>query len=50
MIKNEKIYYFVGNDNIGVLKGQHNQNTFKGNYKFSFFGERTINFDENHGE
>lgn len=47
MSKDERIYYFIGQDNIGVLKGLHNQNTFKGNYKFKYFGERTINFDSN---
>lgn len=47
MVKNEKIYYFIGHDNVAVLKGLHNQNIFKGNYKFNFFGERTINFNDN---
>lgn len=47
MTKNEKIYYFIGHDNIAALKGLHNQNIFKGNYKFNFFGERTINFNDN---
>ena len=47
MKKDEKIYYFIGQDNIASLKGLHNQNIFKGNYKFNFFGEKTINFDNN---
>lgn len=47
MKKDEKVYYFIGQDNIASLKGMHNQNIFKGNYKFKFSGETTINFDNN---
>ena len=47
MVKDQKIYYFVGVDNIAVLKGLHTENIFKGNYKMKFFGERTINFNSN---
>ena len=46
MGKDEKVYYFIGNDNIAVMKGVCNQNTFQGNYKYKMFGERTINFNE----
>ena len=47
MPKDDKIYYFICSDNLAVLKGIHNENIFKGNYKFKFFGERSINFNSN---